>query len=228
MKLFKRVNYRILPVIAITILLSACGSSDKIISDVIDDIDTDHQTKINYVNGLGQSTIFYTKSTVYPNSVFNSDHRVVEIMANDASNLITHKWINGARQTEFAIEDSNSASARKSTIIDLQDNKEYWSVAWQHGGEHELSIFAKESANTANQYSVRVFANSNVDIWLAPQQQPAAITETGHASQVVTVNVCSDLRVGNTLIDLCQSANLGGSYLVVVDTESDAYVIIKE
>jgi hypothetical protein len=227
----KSVNQAIYPILKaafVITLLSACGSSDEVVSDILDNIDTEHNASISYVNALERSSTFYTKSTVYPNSVFNSDHRVREILPNSASTAITHEWIDGAKQTEFAFEDSNSASQMKKTTKDLQDNKRYWSVAWTHDGDPELSVFEKEPVNMANRYSVRVFANTDLDVWLVPQQQFIALAKAGQASNSFSVEGCGDLQVGAHQIDLCQSADFGRSYLVVVNDESGSVIITQE
>lgn len=227
----KSINQTIYPMLKasfVITLLSACGSSDKVIIDILDDIEPKQRASISYVNSLDRSSTFYTKSTVYPNSVFSSEHRVTEILANHASTALTHKWIDGAGETKLAFEDSNTASERKTTTTDLQDTKRYWTVAWEHDGKPELSIFEKTPANVANKYSVRVFANSNMDVWLIPGQQLIALAKTGEASNSFTVEGCGDLQVGSHQVDLCQSADFGRSYLVVISNESGSVVIAQE
>ncbi|MFT5675298.1 MAG: hypothetical protein ACI808_001228 [Paraglaciecola sp.] len=132
MKYPNQITYPMLKAVFVIMLLSSCGSSDKVVSDILDNIDTDQSASISYVNSLDRSSTFYTKSRVYPNSVFNSDHRVTEIPADQASTAIPHEWIDGANETEMGFEDSNTASNRQTITTDLQNNKRYWSIAWQH------------------------------------------------------------------------------------------------
>ena len=66
MKLFNRNKKSVVATLLVALGVSACGSPDKIISNILDDIDTSEQATISYVNVLDSSTAFYTKSTVYP------------------------------------------------------------------------------------------------------------------------------------------------------------------
>lgn len=228
MKLFNRKKTILTVVLGMGTFLSGCGGgSDKVVSDILDDVDTSHQASISYVNALENSTVFYAKSTVYPDDVYRSKHRVIEVLANQTSDSINHEWINGAKETQFAIEDGNSASHKEQKIQDLQDNRRYWSIAWQHAGERELSVFEKNPTNEAGKYKVRIFANAELDISIN-QQTAISSTEIDEISASFAIEGCSDLQVGVTPIDLCQNADFGRSYLVVVDADTSAVVIAQE
>jgi hypothetical protein len=227
MKLFNRKKSTALAAILVGLTLSACGSADKIVSDILDDIDTTEQASISYVNVLDSSTAFYTKSTVYPDNVYQNDHFVVELPSNQVSSAMNHEWINGAEETEFAYEDGNSANNQKNIIETLQDGKRYWSLAWSHNSERALSLFEKNPTNESGKFKVRIFANAVLDISIN-QQAAIASTEIGEVSTPFAIEGCSDLQVGELPIDLCQSANFGSSYLVVVNNESGSVVIAQE
>ena len=227
MKLCSQKKSTVIATVLVALCVSACGSSDKIISDMLDDIDTSEQATISYVNALDSSTAFYTKSTVYPDNVYQNDHFVVELSSNQVSSAMNHEWINGAEQTEFAYEDGNSANNQKKIIESLQDGKKYWSLAWSHNGERELALFEKNPTNESDKFKVRIFANAELHISIH-QQDASSSTEMGEISTSFAIEACSDLQVGELPIDLCQSANFGRSYLVVVDAQTGSVVIAQE
>lgn len=212
----------------LALLVSACGSSDKIVGDILDDIETKHSANISYVNGIDESVTFYIKSTVYPNSVFDNDHRIVNLQHTHASNEIKHKWIDGAKETEFAIADTNTASKKRIITRDLQDNQDYWSVAWMMDGDYQISLFNKLSSNQSGKFRVRVFTDATLPILLNGQAGLVENTEPGQVTDVFSVENCSDLRVGATDVDLCQSADFGQSYLVVVNNLTGSVVVAQE
>ncbi|MFT6269393.1 MAG: hypothetical protein ACJAVV_002219 [Alphaproteobacteria bacterium] len=231
MKLINKKSAVITTILMVS-LLSACGggSADKIISDIIDDIDVSekrNQASISYINALEQSTTFYTQSTVYPNSVYENKHKVVALMANNVSNELTHKWLDNAKETKFAYEDGNSANNRKELIENLQNNKRYWSIAWQQDGVRNLSVLEKKPLNQANKLSFRIFTNVELNISIN-QQTAIYSTEVGQVSTAFTIEGCSDLMLGEFAIDLCQSGDYGNSYLVVFDSESSIAIIAQE
>lgn len=227
MKIISKKTSAVTATILMASFLSACGGSDKLISDIVDHADTPHQASITYVNALERSTTFYTKSTVYPDSVYKNKHRVIELLANDVSNVSIHKWIEGAKETKFAYQDSNSASDKKEMTENLLDNERYWSIAWQQNGEREFSLFEKKPTNQANKLKVRIFSNAELDISIN-QQAAISTTEVGVVSAVFAIDGCSDLSLGEFAIDLCQSGDYGRSYLVVFDNESGSVVIAQE
>lgn len=227
MKLFNLKKSSIAATILLALSVCSCGSSDKVVSDILDDIDTSERATISYVNTLERSTSFYTKSTVYPDSVYDNSHFVVELLPNEVSSAVTHEWIDGAKETEFAYEDGNSANNQKKITENLQNNKRYWSVAWQSNGDRELALFEKKPTNESGNFKVRIFANAELDISIN-QQAAISSTEIGEISDSFAIEGCSDLQVGVIPIDLCQNADFGRSYLVVVDADTSAVVIAQE
>lgn len=213
--------------LAMTVITAGCSSEDVVV-DIIDNTETNREAEVSYINLAPESLTFYTKSTVYPNSVYDNQHRVVEVMPTNVTNEIQHEWIGGAEETKFAIENSNTGNDRTSITTDLVNNKSYWSIAWQEGQSSTLSVVEKATANQANKYVVRVFTNAELDIQL--NQQPTGLpqTEIGTATNSFSIDECADLMVGDHAIDLCQSANFGSSYLVVLDNLTGVYAIAEE
>jgi len=152
---------------------------------------------------------------------------VVELLSNEVSSAINHEWIDGAKQTELAYEDGNSGNNQKKITENLLDGKRYWSVAWQQNGDRELSLFEKKPTNESDKFKVRIFANAELDISIN-QQAAISATEMGEISASFAIEGCSDLQVGELPIDLCQSADFGRSYLVVIDNENGSVVIAQE
>lgn len=214
-------------VVCTAFLIFGC-SSDDVAVDIIDNIDTEYHAKISYINTLESSLTFYTKSTVYPNSVYDNQHRITEVMSTNVSNEIQHDWINGANETKVAYEKSISGTDRTSDTFDLTNNKSYWAIAWQHDQSNKLSLIAKSTTNQANYYTVRVFTNADLQITLNQLVDVVPATEAGLVTPSFPVEMCSDLVIGAHPIDLCQSANFGGSYLVVLNENTGAYIIAEE
>lgn len=214
-------------ILSATFLMLGCGSEDAVV-DIIDSVETQYIAGISYLNMSSSTLTFYTKSTVYPNSVYDNQHRVVEVMPAEASQEVQHEWIDSANETQFAYEQSTSEDERTNATYDLVHNQDYWAIAWQQGQSHNLSLIAKTSANQANQYSVRVFTNADLNISLNQQSNAEPTTDAGQVTAAFSVAVCSDLEVGNHPINLCQSADFGHSYLVVLDNNTGAYLIVEE
>lgn len=109
----------------------------------------------------------------------------------------------------------------------MQNNKRYWSIAWQEDGARKLSVLEKKPLNQANKLSLRIFANAEVNISIS-QQTAISSTEVGQVSAAYTIDGCSDLMLGEFAIDLCQNGDYGPSHLVVFDSESGSAVIAQE
>lgn len=60
------------------------------------------------------------------------------------------------------------------------------------------------------------------------QQAAISATEMGEISASFAIEGYSDLHEGELPIDLCQSADFGRSYLVVIDNENGSVVIAQE
>ena len=91
-----------------------------------------------------------------------------------------------------------------------------------------ISLIQKAAANQEGQYTVRVFANADLVISLNQQTNVVPATEAGLVTPVFSVDGCGDLEVGIHPIDLCQYADFGYSYLVVLNDKTGAHVIVKE
>jgi hypothetical protein len=109
-----------------------------------------------------------------------------EQLSNEVSNGINHEWIDGAKQTELAYEDGNSANNQKKITENLQDGKRYWSLAWSHNGEREFLLFEKKPTNESGKLKVRIFANAELGISIN-QQTAISLTEMGEISASFTI-----------------------------------------
>lgn len=213
--------------ISTSLVLLGCGSEEAVV-DIVDSIDTQYQANVSYVNMSHASLTFYTKSSVYPNSTYDDQHRVTEVVPFSGSNEIAHEWIDGANQTRFAFENTNSGSDRTSATFDLVHNKANWAIGWVNNQSHHLSLVEKSTANQADKYAVRIFTNADLAIHVNQQPGDVAETESGVISSFFSVDVCTDLVVGEHPINLCQSANVGNSYLIFLDDQTGDYIIAQE
>ena len=74
---------------------------------------------------------------------------------------------------------------------------------------------------------MRIFANAELEISIK-QQAAISSTEMGEVSASFAIEGCSDLQVGVIPIDLCQTADFGRSYLVVVDADTGSTLVTQE
>ncbi|GAC21649.1 hypothetical protein [Paraglaciecola arctica] len=56
-------------------LLSACGESDKIADEILEELDTDSYADIAVVNTLDRAVAVHIKSELFNRDVFNSDFK---------------------------------------------------------------------------------------------------------------------------------------------------------
>lgn len=212
----------------VLILLTACGSGDKIIDDIVDSVDDKYSAHVNYVNNTDYSVDFFLKSTLYNESVYANRFNTVELNAHEMSSAIKHEWISGGKQSKFAAENAVNQSDRTSQKIDLIDKKNYWAVAWLNQDEPEIDVFQKSASDTSGVYKVRVFSSENAVVKNTYKDEIITSASQGEVSGSFALENCSDLSVANIAIDLCQQANLGNSYLVVVDVQRSQVTIVRE
>lgn len=202
--------------------LAACGGNT--VDKIVDKIDTPHSASISYINAQDYSSTFYVKSTVYNESVFSDKFEMVELINLKASTSFAHKWINSAQATLFGTEDSITKENQITTNLDLVDNEQYWAVSWDNNTTAQLSILQKKRSNAANTYNVRVFTTISLALSIVGSQETITVppnTVTGFYN----LDNCSDLYVGDNLIDLCQIGNIGMSYLAIVDANGQLILV---
>jgi len=198
-------------------LTTACGESAY--DDTIDKLDKKYSADINYINAVNNSSTFYAKSNLYLRDVYHGDFEVVKLLAAGVSGSITHKWSSHGHKFEFATEDTNSGANTTDVRFDLTNQANYWAVAWLNNNNDTLSIFQKKTSSVSGVFSVRIFANANLTVKILGNATNFTNTVAGQVSETYTVESCADLYVGGNEIDLCQQANFGQSYLVVVDSD---------
>lgn len=213
---------------ALIVLLAACGSGDKIVDDIVDDIDTKYAAHVNYVNNSDYVVDFYLKSTVYNESVYANKFNTIELNIGDMSSAIKHEWISGAKESKFATENAISQAERTSHTLDLINDKSYWAISWLNQNEPSISVFQKAASDTSGVYKVRVFSSENAVVKNTYNDEIITSASQGEVSGSFALENCSDLSVANIAIDLCQQANLGNSYLVVVDVQRSQVTIVRE
>ncbi|WP_339723191.1 hypothetical protein [uncultured Paraglaciecola sp.] len=219
---------RCLPLVSLCIplfLLSACGESDKIADEILEELETDSYADIVVVNTLDRAVAVHVKSELFNRDVFNSDFKRLEVLAEDLSENYRYEWVSDNDKTDFAIQDANNGENRVSKEVTLDDKEDYWVVAWQDGQSRTVDIFEKEQASEADKYKVRVFADGAYTIAIAGAD--LAATSQGEVSGGYSLANCDDLTIADTDIDLCTLGTAGKSYLVTY-IESGQYFVSEE
>ncbi len=206
---------------AISVGLVGCNSDDIILG-----IDIADKAYLKFVNNTDSSKTFYMNSVKEDEALFRDDHRTRDVSAQDASESYKYTWIKGFSNTRVGVEDSNSRTTQVSTEIRLRDKRDYWAIAWSlTSNDIQLSAFEQKTFDVAGEYTVRVFANAELDIVVGTSTTPLETTEIGKVTGFIGIQNCNDLEVGGISINLCQNANVGSSYLVVVDDDGEVLVL---
>lgn len=207
------------------LLLSACGESDKIADEILEEIDTDAYADIAVVNTLDRAVAVHVKSELFNREVFNSDFKRLDVLAEDVSENYRYEWVSDNDKTDLGIQDANNGENRVSKEVTLDDEEDYWVVAWQDGQSRAVNIFEKEQAPEVDRYKVRVFADGAYTINIAGADLAATIQ--GEVSGAYSIVNCDELTIADTAIDLCTLGTAGKSYLVTY-IESGKFFVSEE
>ena len=187
-------------------LLSACGESDKIADELLEEIDTDSYANVTVINTLDRAVAIHIKNELFNREVFNSDFKKLEVLAENFSESYRYEWVSDNDKSEFGVLDANNGENRASAEITLDDETDYWVVAWQNGQSRAINIFEQEQAPEADKYKVRVFADGAYTIAIAGTD--IATTIQGEVSGGYSIANCDDLTIADTQIDMCTVALL--------------------
>jgi hypothetical protein len=206
-------------------LLSACGESDKIADEILEELDTDSYADVVVINTLDRAVAVHIKNELFNREVFNSDFKKLEVLAENFSENYRYEWVSDNDKSEFAILDANNGENRVSNEVTLEDEGDYWVVAWQNGQSRAVNIFEREQTPEADKYKVRVFADGAYTIAIASAD--IASTIQGEVTGGYSIADCNDLSIADTEIDMCTAATAGKSYLVTY-IESGTYFVSEE
>lgn len=204
-------------------LLNGCGGSGGSA-----DLKKLTQSKASFtlVNATDEAVNFYLKRDDLfddndENTLFEIKHQVLGQVALNASQTYLHTFKAHQNAVHLGVNDTNTLTKQGTSNIklDFYYNKtsRLWVVAWMMGSQFKLTYFGKEAANQEGVYTVRLFTNTAMPVSINGSEQVELTTEQGKASRVLAISNCATgLEVGGHNIDLCH-ADLGRSYLVVVD-----------
>ena len=228
--MFNLTYKRIFAVIMVTasVLLTACGSGDKVIDDIIDDVETKDSAHISYINNTQDVVDFYLKSTVYNESVYADKFLLVELAAAETSTAKKHEWISGAKESKFAIENAINQQGRTSQTLDLNNGDNYWTIAWQQQSIAQIFVIKRSPSNTGGVYKIRIFSSENSVVKNSYDDTIITSTQAGEVSDAFALENCADLTIADMAIDICQVGQLGQSYLVVIDIATGTASIVRE
>jgi len=200
--------------LSFSIALGGCGES----SDELDEKLTSN-AKVSFINSLNYMADFHFQkrniSTGY-GGLFDSDELAVsEVPAYEIGDIYNYSYKLINNMINIGVKNSVTASNKTRMTTTLDDNDNLWVIAWEASNEQFLSVIDKRKGNNANKFNVRLFANGNYNVYLSEQQ--IFTTEKGKATDYITVDNCNnELKIDEQNIDLCM-ANIGFSYLLVVD-----------
>jgi len=206
-------------------ILSACGESDKIADEILEEIETDSYANIAVVNTLDRAVAVHVKNELFNREVFNNDFKKFEVLAESFSENYRYEWVSDNDKSEFGIQNANNGEDRTSKEITLNDEGDYWVVAWQDGQSRAVHVFEKEQAAEADRYKVRVFADGAYTIAIAGAN--LASTIQGEVSGGYSIANCDELTIADTEIDMCTVGTAGKSYLVTY-IESGTFFVSEE
>lgn len=200
-----------------SILLTSILATSSIISGCNDEAITYNDSKISYINALDEQATFFIKENGASGDVYSNKHRVISLLKETASGEIKHTWF-GFKQSEIAVEDTNTRSHYTSIKKTLRDKRNYWTIAWLDNNDYELSIFEKNTSNEDGVYRVRVFSDGQYPVYINGKTNREFVTKEGEVSDFFSVENCTELKIADNNIDLCKG-DLGKSYLAVVDKD---------
>lgn len=200
--------------VSFSTMLAGCGES----SDELDDKLT-HTADLYFINSLPYMADFYVDkrniSTGY-SGLFDSNNLVsADVNTNDIGSAYTYSYKAINNMINLGVKDSVNVNKEERTTTTLKNSDDLWVIAWEASGERLLSVIDKKSNNTADVFNVRVFANDSYDV--SVDGVKILTTEKGKVTEYLSISHCVDgLKVAGRAIDLC-AANIGGTYLLVVD-----------
>ncbi|MCE2596452.1 hypothetical protein K6Y31_16775 [Motilimonas cestriensis] len=200
-------------------VLSGCGSSDlkKLIET---------KAHFTYINTTDKAANFYLmRDDVLDDDeqdeLFNGGHQVFSNVAVNEAQTYSHTYRAHQTGVHLGVSDSNTLIKQAKTSVNLdfeyKETPKLWVVAWMMSSQFKLTYFGKESSDQDGVYKVRLFTHTAMPVSINGSGQVDLTTEQGKATRALAINNCaSGLEVGGNKIDLC-NADLGRSYLVVID-----------
>ena len=210
--------------VAISFSLLGCGGSS--LDRIVDDIDTDRQAKISFVNALDEMADFHAKVDYLNRDLFDNRQKAKTVINNETSDF-SFKWIdNGTQRSSFGVRDTNTNTTSVKIDTDIDNNANYWMIAWLDGGNYQLTEFKKSTYSETDRFVVRVFSNTVLPVRINEVNDVVAMMEKGKVSVPFSINNCAaGLNVGGNNIEFCNQAEFGKSYLAVVDSDGKITVI---
>ena len=168
---------------------------------------------------------FYVHPKAITESIYNSNYQLASVVSGETSELINYQWNDNLSKTEMAIRDTNSQSQKDNIVHKLEHNKEYIAVAWLDDDNFSLSIIEGQMSPKNNVYNIRFFSVIDRSIFLGNDTSAITTVEKGKVSNNITVDNCADIELINDVqSNFCQIANIGESYLVVIDDNNEIVI----
>lgn len=220
----KKTAFKIITISLSIIVLSACNDSEDFDKD-INAAEKNRSSLINFVNATDEMTNFYVSPKAITESIYNSNYQLASVVSGETSELINYQWNDNLSKTEMAIRDTNSQSQKANVVLNLEHNKEYFAVAWLDDDNFSLSIIEGQMSPQNNVYNIRFFSVIDRSIFLGNDTSAITTVEKGKVSNNITVENCADIELINDVqSNFCQIANIGESYLVVIDDNNEIVI----
>ena len=208
--------------------LSACNSADKILDDVHDNIDKDRESFISFINTRDEMADFYVYPNIMLRKIFQSEYKALGVLAGEVSYPYRYDFYRKYVDSQVGVRNSNAHDHEATFDFDIKENAKYWAVPWIDNSNDKIAFFEKSTRQKENVYTVRVFTNSSVELYINGQVEPVSKTVKGVVSASYEISNCATgIAVGATAIDFCQQAEFGKGYLIV-SKEQGGFIVAPE
>tara|TARA_R110002050_G_C8935955_1_gene512295 strand:+ start:2224 stop:2901 length:678 start_codon:yes stop_codon:yes gene_type:complete len=221
----KLCNKKIIIAVSLTIIaLTACNGSDDLDKD-INLAEKNRSSMIKFVNATDEMSNFYASPNAITESIYNSKYELASILKGETSELLSYQWNEKLSRTEMAVTDSNTETKKATVMHELEHNKAYFAVAWLDEDNLSLSIVDAQISPQNNVYNIRFFSALDKSIFLGNNSSALTTVKKGNISNDISVENCTEIElINNIQSNFCQVANIGESYLIVIDANNDIVI----
>jgi hypothetical protein len=138
--------------------MTAC-STDKL-DNSYDDLDKNSSANITFINALEDPASFYIKYKAINRSVFTDQYKAVDLLSQEISEPYVFQWNDALKNMEIGVLDTNSQLKTGNLDIEITENNNYWTIAWQEADIYKLSTFLKNEQNPAESFGVRILTSN--------------------------------------------------------------------
>ena len=230
----KKVNFRIvISATVLSILLMGCGGSagvivDKLLEksdDAIKSAEKNRSSTFKFINATTEMTNFYVRPFGIIENIYSSEYEVASILEGEVTESYTYRWNKDFSKTQFALADSGSLSKKKKLQYTIENDSDYWGIAWLDNNKYSMSFVDFVSNPTSDSYAIRFFSMADKNIFVGESNSPLVAAIKGKVTATFTFDNCAELEVINdNPSNFCQVANVGESYIAVIGVNGEVTI----